>query len=292
MRERGKGNSIGQFSGTGLTNMRAWIYDRVFPGLTGGWYHEVLKRVPHDARLLDVGIGTGSAVLRNAALLKERNLHVLGVDIDNAYLRRCLKRVAAAGLEDYVTPRLESIYDHRGGPYDAVYFSASFMVLTDPVAALRHVADLLSPGGRIYFTQTIHTKRAPVMERLKPMLHRLTTIQFGRVTYEHELADVVRKAGLHLGEWITLGQARNLCFCLAIAERSTHQLVPPEGVIAGCDGEAVARLIVEAPLARSDYHDRYEDRADLVALRGAPGRISPRTTPKGPGEQPRALTDR
>jgi ubiquinone/menaquinone biosynthesis C-methylase UbiE len=197
--------------------MRAWIYDQTFVGLTVGWYREVLKRLPRGARLLDVGIGTGGALARNADLVKERHLHVVGVDIDRVYLRRCRKLVAEAGLARHVMPMLESIYDHRGGPYDAVYFSASFMLLPDPVRALRHAAKMLSPGGRVYFTQTIHTKRARVMEKVKPMLHRVTTIHFGRVTYEHELVEVVRRAGLELHEWQNLGGGRDLRFCLATA---------------------------------------------------------------------------
>ena len=199
--------------------MRAWIYDRAFLGLTVGWYREVLRRLPRGARMLDVGIGTGGALVRNADLVKERNLHIVGVDIDTVYLRRCRKLVAEAGLARHVVPTFQSVYDHRGGPYDAVYFSASFMLLPDPVEALRHVVQLLAPNGRVYFTQTIHARRAPVMEKLKPMLHRLTTIHFGRVTYEHELVDVVRRAGLHLDEWHTLGRARDLRFCLAMAKR-------------------------------------------------------------------------
>ena len=199
--------------------MRAWIYDRTFAGLTVGWYREVLKRLPRGARLLDVGIGTGGALARNAALVKARDLHIVGVDIDEVYLRRCRKLIIEAGLTRHVVPLHESVYDHRGGPYDAIYFSASFMLLPDPVGALRHAARMLSPGGRVYFTQTIHTKPAPVMEKVKPMLHRLTTIHFGRVTYEHELVEVVRRAGLRLHEWHTLGGTRDLRFCLAMATR-------------------------------------------------------------------------
>jgi ubiquinone/menaquinone biosynthesis C-methylase UbiE len=199
--------------------MRAWIYDQTFAGLTVGWYREVLKRLPRGARLLDVGIGTGGALVRNAELVKARDLHIVGVDIDPVYLRRCCKLVAQAGLARHVVPLLESVYDHRGGPYDAIYFSASFMLLPDPVGALRHAAQMLSPGGRVYFTQTIHMKRAPVMEKVKPMLHRLTTIHFGRVTYEHELVEVVRRSGLHLNEWQNLGGGRDLRFCLAMATR-------------------------------------------------------------------------
>jgi ubiquinone/menaquinone biosynthesis C-methylase UbiE len=199
--------------------MRAWIYDRIFLHLTSGWYREVLRRLPRGACMLDVGIGTGSALARNAALVNERDLQVVGVDVDGSYLRRCRRRLGEAGLARRVKTRLESIYHHKGGPYQAVYFSGSFMLLPDPVAALRHVTRLLAPGGRIYLTLTINTRKAPILERLKPMLHRLTSIHFGRVTYEHQLLDTIRRADLQLDGWHTLARTGNFAFCLATARR-------------------------------------------------------------------------
>jgi SAM-dependent methyltransferase len=163
---------------------RALIYDTAIAGLTAGWYRAVLARLPEGCHLLDVGIGTGSALLANAEMLRARRIRVTGLDIDAAYVQRCRREVARRGLGDVVTARLESVYDHRGGPYDAAYFSGSFMLLPDPVGALRHVRPLLVPGGRIYFTQTFEHGPSRLVERLKPLLRHLTTIDFGRVTYE------------------------------------------------------------------------------------------------------------
>ncbi len=219
--------------------MRSWIYDQVFLHLTTGWYREVLRRLPPGASILDVGIGTGSALARNAPLVNERDLRIMGIDVDGSYLRSCRRRLADAGLSQSVTTRLESIYDHRGGPYEAVYFSGSFMLLPDPVTALRHVTQLLSPAGRIYFTQTINTRSAPVLERLKPMLHRLTSIHFGRVTYEHELLNAIRGADLQLDSWHTLGRAGSLAFCLATARKPIRAIPnePPLSAVLAERGE-------------------------------------------------------
>ena len=93
-------------------------------------------------RLLDVGIGTGGALVGNAALVAERDLHITGVDIDPSYVKRARKNVEKAGLSERVSVRLESIYDHTDAEYDAAYFSASFMLLPDPVAALHQVSGL------------------------------------------------------------------------------------------------------------------------------------------------------
>ena len=42
---------------------RALIYDKAIVGLTAGWYRAVLGRLAPGSHLLDIGIGTGSALL-------------------------------------------------------------------------------------------------------------------------------------------------------------------------------------------------------------------------------------
>lgn len=196
--------------------LRAWVYDRALLGLTTGWYGAVLDRLPAGSRLLDVGIGTGGALARHAATVREKDLRVTGLDIDADYHARCVREVARARLTAHVTPLLESVYDHRGGPYDAAYFSASLMLLPDPVAALRHVVGLLAPGGTLFATQTFHHRRSALRERAKPLLRHLTTIEFGRITYEEDFRRVVAAAGLHLAELVTLDRTRSSSYRLAV----------------------------------------------------------------------------
>lgn len=176
--------------------------------MTASWYGAVLDRLPRGARLLDVGIGTGGALFTHAERLRAQELLVVGVDIDADYVARCRSEAARHGVTDRVDARVESIYDHRGGPYDAAYFSASFMLLPDPPAAIRHVVSLLAPGGRIFFTQTFEHERSPFMETVKPLLKRVTTIDFGRVTYEDEFVQTVAAAGIDLEERVVLHAGR------------------------------------------------------------------------------------
>jgi ubiquinone/menaquinone biosynthesis C-methylase UbiE len=197
--------------------VRAWLYDRVLMGLTSGWYREVLTRLPAGASLLDVGIGTGGAIVSNAKLVRAKDIHILGLDIDRDYLRRCEHVLSQSGLSEYVTPCLASVYDHCGGPYNAVYFSASFMLLPDPVGAIKHVASQLVPGGWVFFTQTFHHGKSPLIEKVKPMLHCFTTIHFGRVTYEEDFREVLGEAGLELLEFFTMGSNKRASYRLAVA---------------------------------------------------------------------------
>jgi protein-L-isoaspartate O-methyltransferase len=215
--------------GRGRSAVRGWLYDRLLSGLTAGWYRAVLIRLPDRARVLDVGIGTGGAVSRCADLVRAKDLRIVGVDIDRDYLERCVSGLSRAGLDEHVSTCLASVYDHRGGPYDAVYCSASLMLLPDPVGALTHVATQLEPTGQMFFTQTFHHRRSRLVEKLKPMIRHVTTIHFGRVTYEDEFRAALVDAGLDLVEFVPLKSTRHASACLAVAcvqDREQGDIVP------------------------------------------------------------------
>ncbi len=198
--------------------MRSTIYNALISKMTAIWYAEVIDRVPYGAQILDVGIGTGQALLANRDALMSRNIHVTGVDIDRTYVDACLAAVAEAGLSDRIEPRLQSVYDHEGGPYDAIYFSASFMLLPSPVGALEHVIGLLKPRGQLYFTQTFEHDRSPTMERLKPLLRLMTTIDFGQVTYEDEFLETLEQGNVDVVENVVIERRRKRSYKLIVAD--------------------------------------------------------------------------
>lgn len=197
--------------------IRSAIYDTLILRLTSRWYAEVLRRVPEGAALLDVGIGTAGALLANADAVAKKRLRVVGVDVDADYVARARRRIGSSPLAQLAEVRLESVYDHHSGPYDAVYFSGSFMLLPEPERALRHCRALLNPGGRIFFTQTIQKRPARWLEILKPMLKRVTSIDFGRVTYEADFRAQIAAAGLELEEFTTLSEHGSRASCIAVA---------------------------------------------------------------------------
>lgn len=202
----------------GITDKtRARVYDATIVPLTASWYRTVLEHLHEESALLDVGIGTGAALAANASLLIDKRLRVTGIDVDAAYVARCRKTISEAGLGHCVDVRLESVYDHRGATYDAIYFSASFMLLPDPAAALHHVCSLLRPEGRIYFTQTFEHERSRLAEIVKPLLRLVTTIDFGRVTYEADFQAALAAGGVVQDEacWLDSGKRRASRFVVA-----------------------------------------------------------------------------
>ncbi len=198
--------------------MRGWIYDRMVSRLTAGWYRQVLTRLPVGVRLLDVGVGTGAALVANAGLVREKQLRIVGIDIDKAYLIRARRALEWADLGDRVELRQASVLDFSEGVFDAVYFSGSFMLIPEPVAACRQCIALLEgPHQRMYFTQTFEERRAPLLELVKPLLRWMTTIDFGRVTYESAFMEAMDSGGLAVIEQVRLGGMGRRSYRLVVA---------------------------------------------------------------------------
>ncbi|DAZ93366.1 TPA: hypothetical protein N0F65_001551 [Lagenidium giganteum] len=82
-----------------LRMLRARVYDALIVRLTTEWYSEVLKRLPLDCELLDVGIGTGTALANNEDPVRTKNIRVDGVDDDGDYIRRCRAIMMQRGLD-------------------------------------------------------------------------------------------------------------------------------------------------------------------------------------------------
>lgn len=198
--------------------LRAWIYDQAMLPVTTSWYAEVLDRLQPGARLLDIGIGTGGALANNAERVITSQIDVVGIDIDEDYVRKARERLHEAGLAEQVKVELQSVYDYESDGFDAAYFAASFMLLPDPVQALTHMLTQLKPGGRIFFTQTFQERPSPIMEKVKPMLKTVTTIDFGQVTYEDEFLQTLQDAGLEVIENTTMKANRSRSYRLIVAK--------------------------------------------------------------------------
>lgn len=178
---------------------RSFVYDRAIVSLTATWYFEVLQVLPENCHILDVGIGTGAALIANARTLRAKNITVVGVDYDRAYVTSCEKAIVEADLSKHVSVVHASIYEFTPKDnrlFDHIYFSGSFMILPQPAEALRKVVDLLldREDGRIYFTQTFELSKNPFLEWFKPKLLSITSIDFGNVSYEGDFDEALHAA--------------------------------------------------------------------------------------------------
>lgn len=190
----------------GTRLLMAPLYDMLIVKMTARWYAAVLARLPQGSLLLDIGIGTATALTRNADAVRSKRLSVVGIDYEASYIRRAETQVASAGLADLVSVHCRSIFDEladlrpHGRQFDSAYFSGSLTLMPDPPEALRAAVRLVVPGGPIFVTQTFQNIRSPLMEHVKPLLRLATTVDFGVVTYHSQIMEIAAAAGLAIAE--------------------------------------------------------------------------------------------
>lgn len=190
-----------------MNRAMAEVYDLVIVRMTAKWYKAVFERLRTGDRVLDIGIGTGTALARNYALVLQKKLAVVGIDYEEAYIVKARSVVKEVSLKDSVILYCKSVYDEQlsslfsgDARFDAVYFSGSLTLMPDPPKALRIGASMLKDGGRVYITQTFQDRKSSWAEVVKPWLQTITTIDFGKVTYRTEMEAIISRAGLTILE--------------------------------------------------------------------------------------------
>ena len=159
-----------------------------------------------------MGIGNGIMLETFHPLIKSKGLRITGIDIDASYLKHCKELIRKHRLEDYIDvcqSPAESYAPEPQGGFDSVLFCMSFMLLRNPRLVLDRVKTWLKPGGEIVFTQALFKRRSRFVDLVKPKLKYLTTVDFGRATYERDFFDLLNENGLTVkedrvlkGEWL------------------------------------------------------------------------------------------
>ena len=70
------------------------------------------------------------------------------------------------------------------------------MLMPEREKAIELAKSLLNPGGNIIFLLTLHDKKYSLVEKVKPLIKYLTTIDFGNITYKKEFFDLVEATDL------------------------------------------------------------------------------------------------
>ncbi|MFP4083321.1 MAG: class I SAM-dependent methyltransferase [Desulfonatronovibrio sp.] len=165
------------------------LYNLIFSDMTRLCYNNCLQLYPQNAEILDVGIGNGVMIKKNHKLIKEKNLRITGLDINKHYLEHCRKMIIEFGLEQQVKAIRQSVLTFNPPKthcYDYIFFGQSFMLMNDQKKILERTKDWLRPEGKVIFFQTMFKNKSKLMEFVKPRLKFLTTVDFGKVTYEKD----------------------------------------------------------------------------------------------------------
>lgn len=177
-----------------LKRLTAFLYDLVISRFLTITSH--LLMLPHMAKLsgsfLDVGSGTGAPLQTIINNLKESYSKIVGVDMHHEYTLEAQRRFAS---DPDVTIYEMNFYDIKkqlNEKFNFIFFSFSFMLMPDQVAAINTAKSCLENDGRIAFLMTINPKENPIVRKLKPLIYKLTSIDFGNQTYQSQFEEVLK----------------------------------------------------------------------------------------------------
>lgn len=179
--------------------MKNILYKVIIKRVTDYCYQNCLEYFDAGSRILDVGIGNGLMLKKFHPLIKSKNLKITGIDINKNYLQHCDALIKTYALDNFIDIYHESVEAYEpfnGQLFDYILFSMSFMLFEKQNLVLKRIRNWLQPEGKVIFFQTMFKEKFPLMEMIKPKLKHLTTIDFGKVTYEKEFFDLLAKNNL------------------------------------------------------------------------------------------------
>jgi ubiquinone/menaquinone biosynthesis C-methylase UbiE len=163
-------------------------------GVTSRWRDPVQReslealQLGADDRLLDVGCGTGAAS-RSAASVAAS---VVGIDLSPEMIRQA-QRLAEGFANVHFEIADSEHLPFEDGAFTAVLCSNSFHHYPDPARAVREMARVLAPGGRIVIGDACSDRAAA---RVADMFLRRFEPGHVRLYRSDELGSFVRDAGL------------------------------------------------------------------------------------------------
>ncbi len=126
-------------------NIRAYIdgSPQVVEGNIKEWIDEQFSQVPQDAKILEIGSGTG----KDATYIESKGFTVQRTDASQGFINLLKSQGEDASLLNVLT-------DAINGKYDVVFADAVFLHFTEDQlrSVIKKVNDVLSAGGQLLFT--------------------------------------------------------------------------------------------------------------------------------------------
>jgi len=183
-----------------ISSFRSIMYEHMFgdhnPVSTPRGFFKILQLIPDGSSVLDVGCGDGLYFTKPEVieLVKAKKLNISCIDVDGGAIPICQKRVADAGISDYVTAEHIDLRE-VSKKYDIVLFMESFPVIPRPLMA-ELIGHAMTLGKKIFMYHNLVEKKDSFINILKPNLKYLTLVDFGQLTSVNEMHECVKSWGV------------------------------------------------------------------------------------------------
>lgn len=57
---------------------------------------------------------------------------------------------------------------------------------------------ILNEGGRVIFLLTLNSHKNALLEKIKPIIHKITSIDFGQVVYHDEFVKIIDESNYNI----------------------------------------------------------------------------------------------
>jgi ubiquinone/menaquinone biosynthesis C-methylase UbiE len=170
------------------------IKPAVYNGTVGYFYTQELTRlllqdIPENSTILDIGIGTCYSYCQNADIIKERNIRIVGIDIDEAYILTAKHALIDARLEDWIELMCIDIYitDLDKRTFDYVVFSDSYSVISNVNNMLRYCERFMNRVGYMIITSTLFDTYHQNVDFIKQNLKYVSIVEYGTMMLKQDL---------------------------------------------------------------------------------------------------------
>lgn len=157
----------------------------------------ILVEIPDYSRILDIGIGTGYVYSQNSDLVKRKNIHITGIDIDPAYIKSAKHTVIDADLESNVKLIIGDIneideHEIKYGSYDFVFFTDSYSSMDNVHSTITLSEKYLTEDGIIVVASTLFDYYDENIDWIKQRLFYVSSIQFGNMMLKGNLEEYIK----------------------------------------------------------------------------------------------------
>ena len=183
----------------GINFSRTFAYDILFhesiPISTQWGFYEILKKLPKNSTVLDVGIGS-CIYLKNQKvikLIKDKNIKIHGIDIDERAIPVCKERISKNKLEKYVSVQIMDLLDVTK-KYDYVTFLESFPVISNElfIKFIKHAQNITNKHILLYHNLIQDQEYSFLFHIFKNyILHYITFNDFGKLTTVSKMKNIL-----------------------------------------------------------------------------------------------------
>jgi len=156
----GKGVAWGEHDGR-LYGGVASFYRNAYRGsLVSLWLpalEGIVQRLEDGIEVADVGCGHGHSSLLMAEAFPRSRFY--GFDTHLTSIEAARRNAAESGLDEQVTFEIASAVDYTGRKYGLICFFDCLHDMGDPIAAVRHAAEVLAPDGTVLLVEPFANDR-------------------------------------------------------------------------------------------------------------------------------------